>query len=158
MRVMHCQFEGLTFTPSRAQLLTRRSCLSQAGARHHETHLLAFESSVCIAVGTVVFAPLLGGPKAATATRMRLMHFATLTGVLLAAVWMIAQYCLQVQRFCNSVGRQGQLVCKGVKPAANIGAHIASPALLPYPRSIFMKSAASYQMLLHWCRTAPRRV
>ena len=43
-----------------------------------------------------MFSPMLGGPKAATSHRMRLMHFATLTGVLLAAAWMIAQYCLQV--------------------------------------------------------------
>ena len=49
------------------------------------------------AVGTVFFSPMLGGPKAATTRRMRLMHFATLTGVLLAAAWMIAQYCLQVR-------------------------------------------------------------
>lgn len=50
----------------------------------------------CAAVGTVVFSPMLGGPKATTAQRTRLMHFATLAGVLVAAAWMIAQYCLQV--------------------------------------------------------------
>ena len=58
---------------------------------------------------------MLGGPKAATAHRMRLMHFATLTGVLLAAVWMIAQYCLQVRHACDCVGSQGQLLCNGVE-------------------------------------------
>ena len=66
-----------------------------------------------------MFAPMLGGPKAATAPRMRLMHFATLTGVLLAAMWMIAQYCLQVRRVC--VCLRSELVCKGVVPAMDVG-------------------------------------
>lgn len=60
---------------------------------------------VRIAVGTVFFSPMLGGPKAATTPRMRLMHFATLTGVLLAAAWMIAQYCLQVWSPLSSKSR-----------------------------------------------------
>ena len=67
-----------------------------------------------------MFAPMLGGPKVATAPRMRLMHFATLTGVLLAAGWMIAQYCLQVRHVCVCV--RSQLVSKAAVPAVDMGA------------------------------------
>ena len=63
------------------------------------TWLRSTRTHACAAVGTVVFSPMLGGPKAATTRRMRLMHVVTLTGVLVAAAWMIAQYCLQVRPY-----------------------------------------------------------
>ena len=120
------------------------------------THILAFDSPVCVAVGTVVFAPMLGGPKAATAPRMRLMHFATLTGVLLAAMWMIAQYCLQVRPVCECV--RSQLVCNNLVPAVNIGASIASQALLPQPRKRLTGFAKTNHVLLGRCTILHRRV
>lgn len=45
----------------------------------------------------VVVSPLLGGPKATKSGRRVLMHLATLAAVLVTAIWMLAQYAMQVE-------------------------------------------------------------